>query len=143
MTKAEFVDRLAAKSGLTKKDAANVVDAFVDVITDALKEGEDVQFTGFGKFYVQKREAREGINPQTKAKIKIAATKVPEVQRGFRTEERLQIAAPRIRLLGAAASGPFFSRGRCEACQAAVSATPCWMLSSANDLMWRWGSILS
>ena len=82
MTKAEFVDRLAAKSGLTKKDAANVVDAFVDVITDALKEGEDVQFTGFGKFYVQQREAREGINPQTKAKIKIPACNVPKFSAG-------------------------------------------------------------
>jgi len=83
VTKAEFVDRLAAKSGLTKKDAANVVDAFVDVITDALKEGEDVQFTGFGKFYVQQREAREGINPQTKAKIKIPACSVPKFSAGM------------------------------------------------------------
>ena len=72
MTKAEFVDKLAAKSGLTKKDAAAVCDAFVEVVTESLKKGEDVQFTGFGKFYVQQREARQGINPQTKAKIKIA-----------------------------------------------------------------------
>ena len=83
MTKADFVDKLAAKSGLTKKDAAAVVDAFVDVVTDALKKGEEVQFTGFGKFYVQKREAREGINPQTKAKIKIPATKVPKFSAGL------------------------------------------------------------
>ena len=83
MTKAEFVDKLAAKSGLTKKDAASVVDAFVDVVTESLKKGEDVQFTGFGKFYVQKREARQGINPQTKAKIKISATKVPKFSAGL------------------------------------------------------------
>ncbi len=83
MTKAEFVDRLAAKSGLTKKDAATVVDAFVDVVTDALKKGEDVQFTGFGKFYVQEREARQGINPQTKAKIDIPASKVPKFSAGL------------------------------------------------------------
>ena len=83
MTKAEFVDKLAAKSGLTKKDAASVVDAFVGVVTDSLKKGEEVQFTGFGKFYVQKREARDGINPQTKAKIKIAATKVPKFSAGL------------------------------------------------------------
>lgn len=83
MTKAEFVDKLAAKSGLTKKDAASVVDAFVDVVTDSLKKGEDVQFTGFGKFYVQKREAREGINPQTKAKIRIPASKVPRFSAGL------------------------------------------------------------
>ncbi|MBN1629126.1 MAG: HU family DNA-binding protein [Thermoleophilia bacterium] len=83
MTKAEFVDKLAAKSGLTKKDAAAVCDAFVEVVTESLKKGEDVQFTGFGKFYVQQREARQGINPQTKAKIKIAATKVPKFSAGL------------------------------------------------------------
>ena len=83
MTKADFVDKLAAKSGLTKKDAAAVLDAFIDVVTEALKKGEDVQFTGFGKFYVQKREARQGINPQTKAKIKIPATKVPKFSAGL------------------------------------------------------------
>jgi DNA-binding protein HU-beta len=82
VTKAEFVDRLAAKSGLTKKDAASVVDAFVEVVTESLKKGEDVQFTGFGKFYVQKREAREGINPQTKAKIHIPASSVPKFSAG-------------------------------------------------------------
>jgi DNA-binding protein HU-beta len=83
VTKAEFVDKLAAKSGLTKKDAASVVDAFVEVVTDSLKKGEDVQFTGFGKFYVQKRDARTGINPQTKAKIKIAACTVPKFSAGL------------------------------------------------------------
>ena len=83
MTKADFVDRLAAKSGLTKKDAAGVVDAFVGVVTEALKKGEEVQFTGFGKFYVQKRQARQGINPQTKQKITIPATKVPKFSAGL------------------------------------------------------------
>jgi DNA-binding protein HU-beta len=82
VTKAEFVDKLAAKSGLTKKDAAAVVDSFVEVITESLKKGEEVQFTGFGKFYVQSREAREGINPQTKAKIKIPKSKVPKFSAG-------------------------------------------------------------
>jgi DNA-binding protein HU-beta len=82
VTKADFVDKLAAKSGLTKKDAASVVDAFVDVITESLKRGEEVQFTGFGKFYVQTREARQGINPQTKVKISIAETKVPKFSPG-------------------------------------------------------------
>jgi DNA-binding protein HU-beta len=83
VTKAEFVDKLAAKSGLTKKDAASVVDAFVEVVTDSLKKGEEVQFTGFGKFYVQKREARQGINPQSKAKIRIPASKVPKFSAGL------------------------------------------------------------
>lgn len=83
MTKADFVDKLAAKSGLTKKDAAAVVDAFVEVVTESLKKGEEVQFTGFGKFYVQKRDARQGINPQTKAKIKIPASKIPKFSAGL------------------------------------------------------------
>ena len=82
MTKSDFIDKLASKTGLTKKDAGAAVDAFLDVITDALASGEDVQFTGFGKFYVQAREAREGINPQTKAKIQIAATNVPKFSAG-------------------------------------------------------------
>jgi len=82
VTKSDFVDKLAAKTGLSKKDSAAAVDAFVDVVTEALADGEAVQFTGFGKFYVQKREAREGINPQTKAKIQIAATKVPKFSAG-------------------------------------------------------------
>ena len=82
MTKSDFIDKLAAQTGLSKKDAGAAVDAFIDVITDALSKGEEVQFTGFGKFYVQKRDARKGINPQTKAPIKIAATKVPKFSAG-------------------------------------------------------------
>jgi DNA-binding protein HU-beta len=82
VTKSEFVDKLAAKADLSKKDAAAAVDAFVAVVTESLAAGESVQFTGFGKFYVQEREAREGINPQTKAKIQIAATKVPKFSAG-------------------------------------------------------------
>lgn len=83
MTKADFVDNLAAKSGLTKKDATAVVDAFVEVVTEALQKGEDVQFTGFGKFYVQDRQARQGINPQTKQTITIPACKVPKFSAGM------------------------------------------------------------
>jgi nucleoid DNA-binding protein len=83
VTKADFVDKLAAKSGLTKKDAAAMVDAFVGVVTEALKKGEEVQFTGFGKFYVQKRATRQGINPQTKKKITIPASKVPKFSAGL------------------------------------------------------------
>ena len=82
MTKSDFIDKLASKTGLSKKDAGAAVDAFIDVVTDALSSGEDVQFNGFGKFYVQARDAREGINPQTKAKIQIAATNVPKFSAG-------------------------------------------------------------
>lgn len=87
MTKSDFVDKVAAEAGLTKKDAGAAVDAFIGLVQDALKSGEEVQFTGFGKFYVQKRDAREGINPQTKAKIKIPATKVPKFSAGAKLKE--------------------------------------------------------
>lgn len=82
MTKSEFIEKFAARAGLSKKDAAAAVDAFTDVVKSALEAGEEVQFTGFGKFYVQTRDAREGINPQTKAKIKIEATRVPRFSAG-------------------------------------------------------------
>lgn len=82
MTKSEFIDRLAAKTGFTKKDAGLAVDAFLEVITESLGAGESVQFTGFGKFYVQSRDARQGINPQTKRKINIPAARVPKFSPG-------------------------------------------------------------
>lgn len=82
MTKSEFIEKFAAQAGLSKKDAAAAVDAFTEVIKNALEAGDEVQFTGFGKFYVQVREAREGINPQTKARINIDATRVPKFSAG-------------------------------------------------------------
>ena len=50
MTKSDFIDKLAAKTGLSKKDAGSAVDAFLEVVKESLEAGEDVQFTGFGKF---------------------------------------------------------------------------------------------
>ena len=82
MIKSEFVDKVAAKTGLSKKDAGSAVDAFIEAVKDALKDGDEIQFTGFGKFYVQARSARSGINPQTKAKIEIPASKVPKFSAG-------------------------------------------------------------
>ena len=60
MTKQEFVDQVADRAGLSKKDAAEAVDAFLDTVEDALKRGSDVSFSGFGKFSVSQRSAREG-----------------------------------------------------------------------------------
>ncbi|RJQ46417.1 MAG: HU family DNA-binding protein [Gaiellales bacterium] len=82
MGKSEFVSAVAEKADLNKTQAAAAVDAFIEAVTDALKKGEEVQFTGFGKFSVQHRAAREGINPQTKEKIQIAASKVPKFSAG-------------------------------------------------------------
>ena len=66
MNKAELVAAIAAKTGDTKKGAEASVNAFVDVITDALAKGDKVQLVGFGSFEVRKRAARKGRNPRTK-----------------------------------------------------------------------------
>ena len=58
MTKQEFVDQVATKSGLSRRDAGKAVDAFLDSVTDALKQGESISFTGFGKFSTAQRAAR-------------------------------------------------------------------------------------
>jgi DNA-binding protein HU-beta len=65
MTKSEFVDRVAQGSDLSKKDAGAAVDAVISTIENALKSGEEINFTGFGKFHVAERGAREGRNPRT------------------------------------------------------------------------------
>ena len=82
MTKSEFVDQVASESGLGKGEATKAVDAFLDVITETLKRGGEVSFTGFGKFSVADRGARQGVNPQTGEKIQIAASKVPRFSAG-------------------------------------------------------------
>lgn len=82
MTKQEFVDQVADRSGLNKKDAAGAVDAFLDTVEDALRRGSDVTFSGFGKFSISQRSAREGRNPATGEKIQIAASRVPRFTAG-------------------------------------------------------------
>ena len=82
MTKSEFVDKVAQQSGLSKKDAGNAVDAVISSIEDALKSGQDVSFTGFGKFHVAQRGAREGRNPRTGETMTIGASRVPRFTAG-------------------------------------------------------------
>ena len=83
MTKQEFVDRVAAKSGLQRREAAKAVDAFLDSITEALKSGESISFTGFGKFSTAQRAAREGVNPRNPGqKVQIPASTVPRFSAG-------------------------------------------------------------
>jgi DNA-binding protein HU-beta len=82
MTKSEFIDRVATQSGLSKKDAGTAVDAVITSIEDALRGGEEVSFTGFGKFHVAERGAREGRNPRTGETMTIAASKVPRFTAG-------------------------------------------------------------
>jgi DNA-binding protein HU-beta len=82
MTKSDFVERVASESGLSKKDAASAVDAVIKSIESALKSGDDVSFTGFGKFHVAERGSREGRNPRTGETMTIAASKVPRFTAG-------------------------------------------------------------
>lgn len=82
VTKSEFVDRVASSSGLSKKDAGAAVDAVINSIESALSSGEEVNFTGFGKFHVAERGAREGRNPRTGETMTIAASRVPRFTAG-------------------------------------------------------------
>ncbi len=71
MKKAEFIDTVASKAGLSKKDASEALNAILDTITDALKNGKTVSFIGFGSFSTVKRVAREARVPLTGEKVKI------------------------------------------------------------------------
>ena len=82
MNKTELVAAVAAKTELTKKDADAAVAAVIDAITGALKDGEKVSLVGFGTFEVKTRAARTGLNPRTKEKIKIKASKAPAFKAG-------------------------------------------------------------
>lgn len=77
MTKADLVDAVADEGEISKRQAGQVVDLILDEITAALKKGERVALTPFGSFVVRARRAREGRNPKTGERIKIAARKVP------------------------------------------------------------------
>ncbi|MBP3855595.1 MAG: HU family DNA-binding protein [Ruminiclostridium sp.] len=82
MTKAELISAIAEKTELSKKDSEKALNAVVGVISDTLAKGDKIQLVGFGTFETRERKAREGINPQTKKKIKIPATKVPAFKAG-------------------------------------------------------------
>ena len=87
MNKTQLIDKIAAGAGLTKKKKKKALEATVEAIKDALKEGDKVQLIGFGTFAVVERPEREGINPATKAKIKIAAKKVAKFKAGIELDK--------------------------------------------------------
>ena len=82
MNKTELIAAIAEQAEISKKDAEKALKAFVDVVTEQLKEGEKVQLVGFGTFEVSERAAREGRNPQTGQTMKIAACKAPKFKAG-------------------------------------------------------------
>lgn len=88
MTKNELVEKVAKKSSLTKRAAADAVNATFNQIRDSLGRGEKVVITGFGTFLVRSRAARRGRNPQTGATIQIPGKKLPSFTAG-KTIKRL------------------------------------------------------
>ena len=82
MNKSELVEKIAAAAGLSKADSKKALEATIAAIKDALVAGDKVALVGFGTFSVSERPAREGINPATKEKIKIAAKKVAKFKPG-------------------------------------------------------------
>jgi DNA-binding protein HU-beta len=85
--KKELIERIAEEAGVPKSEAQKYFETFEEVVTEALKAGEEVQITGFGKFSVKERKAREGTNPQTGQKMKIAVQKIPSFSAGNALKE--------------------------------------------------------
>ena len=90
MTKAEFIDQVAAKSGLAKKDAARPSMRSSRRSPAPFAAGGDVSFTGFGKFHVASRAARTGVNPRSGEKVQIPAGKVPKFSPGSGLKEAVK-----------------------------------------------------
>jgi DNA-binding protein HU-beta len=83
VTKQEFVDRVAQRASLSRREAGEAVDAVLDSITDVLRQGGEVNFTGFGKFSTQHRKERQGVNPRNPSqKVTIPAATVPKFSAG-------------------------------------------------------------
>lgn len=82
MNKSELIDAMAAKSGMKKTESAAALDAFIEAVGDALKNGDQVTLVGFGTFLVREREARTGRNPRSGETIEIAASRLPSFKAG-------------------------------------------------------------
>ncbi|MEX2514963.1 MAG: HU family DNA-binding protein [Candidatus Paceibacterota bacterium] len=82
MNKAELIDEIASKAGLSKADAKKALEGFTNATTRALKKGDRISLIGFGSFSISKRSARTGRNPQTGKEIQIAAKNVVKFKAG-------------------------------------------------------------
>ncbi len=87
MKREELLAKMAADAGITKKAAGAALNSFMEGVMTSLKKGQKVAFVGFGTFDVSKRKARNGINPQTRKKIKIPARKVPVFRAGKKLKD--------------------------------------------------------
>jgi DNA-binding protein HU-beta len=88
-TKDQIVREVAEQSGLSQKDAGLALDAILETIQETLKSGGEITLTGFGKFHVAERGARQGVNPQTRERIQIGPSKVPRFSAGARLKRSL------------------------------------------------------
>ena len=82
MNKSELIDAIAKESGLTKTDSAKALDAFTEVVKNALRDGDTITLVGFGTFKVAERAERQGLNPKTKEPLTIPAARVPKFTAG-------------------------------------------------------------
>lgn len=87
MNKSELIDAIASDSGITKAQAKLALESFLSNVTDTLKDGGKVSLIGFGSFSTSERSAREGVNPQTGKKMKIAAKTVARFKAGSKLAE--------------------------------------------------------
>ena len=90
MNKTELINAVAETSGLTKKDSEVALNAILDTIQNAMKNGDKVQLVGFGSFEVKERAARIGRNPSTGAEINIPASKAPTFKPGKALKDAIQ-----------------------------------------------------
>ncbi|MFN6465665.1 MAG: HU family DNA-binding protein [Nostoc sp. DedVER02] len=89
MNKGELVDAVAAKANITKKQADEVISAFLSIVTEAVANGDKVTLVGFGSFERRERSQREGRNPKTNEPMTIPATKVPAFSAGKQFREKV------------------------------------------------------
>jgi len=90
MNKGDFIDRLADRTNLTKKEARTLLDNVLDLVQETLLKGEDVKLVGFGKFAVRARKASSRINPQTRKPIEVEAKVVPLFKPGKELKRQVE-----------------------------------------------------
>ena len=90
MNKSELVEQIAQRSGLSKDQAGEALGATIAAIEEGLAAGEEIAITGFGKFSVAHRSARDGVNPATGERIQIAASKAPRFSPGAKLKEAVK-----------------------------------------------------
>lgn len=93
MNKNDLIETFAARIGVSKTEADRILNTFVDIVTETLKKGDEVNIAGFGHFVVTNRSARAGVNPRNPTeKIQVAATRVPKFRAGKNLKEAVRSA---------------------------------------------------